>query len=141
MPHGDRIPPSFNRTSSSLSVIAALSCIGILAFVCSCNSNGSSKATPAPTTQAAADALPSNPQSSCTVSPQTFNSWFQSGTVAVNGVVNPADSVNFPTNNTNCDFYSWSMQMFLWLTSPAPPSYGGGRFVFDSPIFYERLSR
>ncbi|HEY1938432.1 MAG TPA: hypothetical protein VGJ33_10905 [Candidatus Angelobacter sp.] len=87
--------------------------------------------------QAAADALPSNPQSSCTVSPQTFNSWFQSGSAAVNGVVIPANSVNFPTNNTNCDFYQWSMQMFLWLTSPAPPSYGGGSFVFDSPVFYD----
>ena len=137
MPHADRIPTSFTHKSPSLSAIAVLFCIGILAFACSCNNDKTPSATPAPTTQAAADALPSNPQSSCTVSPQTFNSWFQSGAVAVNGVVNPADSVNFPTNNTNCDFYRWSMQMFLWLTSPAPPSYGGGRFVFDSPIFYD----
>jgi len=136
--NGNRIPASFNRKSSGLSTIAALSCIGILAFACSCNNGKASNATPTLATQAAAaDALPSNPQSSCTVSPQTFNSWFQSKTVAVNGIVNPADSVNFPTNNTNCDFYSWSMQMFLWLTSPAPSTYGGGRFVFDSPIFYD----
>lgn len=138
MPQEDRIPTSLNRKSSSLSAIAAFSCIGILTFACSCNNSQAAQTpTPTPTTQAAADALPSNPQSSCTVSPKTFNSWFQSGTAAVNGVVNPADSVNFPKNNTNCDFYSWSMQMFLWLTSPAPPSYGGGRFVFDSPIFYD----
>jgi hypothetical protein len=132
----DRIPTSFNQKSSRLSAIAALSCLGLLTFACSCN-NGKAMPTTQAAAQAAADALPSNPQSSCTVSPQTFNSWFQSGSAAVNGVVIPANSVNFPTNNTNCDFYQWSMQMFLWLTSPAPPSYGGGSFVFDSPVFYD----
>ena len=27
--------------------------------------------------------------------------------------------------------------MFLWLTSPAPPTYGGGGRIFDSPVFYD----
>jgi hypothetical protein len=27
--------------------------------------------------------------------------------------------------------------MFLWLTSPAPPAYGGGAHIFDSPAFFD----
>jgi hypothetical protein len=69
------------------------------------------------------------------VSP-VFASWFESGSVSLNGVVNPADSVTFP-NTPNCSFYQWSEQMFLWLTSPAPPRYGGGGRIFDSPVFYD----
>jgi len=68
-----------------------------------------------------------------------FNSFFQGGTAAVNGVVDPANSVTFPNNTSlhNCDFYQWSQQMFLWLTSPAPATYGGGGGrIFASPAFY-----
>jgi hypothetical protein len=83
-----------------------------------------------------AQSIPPNPMSSCTVSSALFASWFQSGTPALNGVVNPADSVTFP-NSPNCSFYQWSKQMFLWLTSPAPKAYGGGSFIFDSPTFYD----
>jgi len=77
--------------------------------------------------------LPSDPKPTCTVSASAFAGWFQSGSVTRNGIVNPADSVGFPTDNTNCDFYKWSSQMFLWLTSP---SYLGVGSVFDSPVFY-----
>src|ERR1700741_2384692 len=89
--------------------------------------------------------LPNDPQSTCTVSkgvqpPKTdtaeFAGWFHSGTAALNGVVDPADSVAFP-NNPNCSFYQWSQRMFLWLTSPAPASYGGGGGrIFASPAFF-----
>lgn len=88
-----------------------------------------------------AQSLPSNPQPSfnCAVSSTMFKGFFQGGTAAVNGVVNPANSVSF-TNNTglkNCDFYQWAQQMFLWLTSPTPPTYGGGGGrIFASPQFY-----
>jgi hypothetical protein len=86
---------------------------------------------------AAAQTIPTDAQPpACNVSAATFNGWFESGSPSVNGVVNPADSVNFP-GKTNCSFYEWSMQMFLWLTSPAPRSYGGGNFIFDSPVFYD----
>jgi len=87
-------------------------------------------------TAAEAQSVPPNPMSSCTVTPTLFASWFQSGTPALNGVVNPADSTTFP-NTPNCSFYQWSKQMFLWLTSPAPKVYGGGSFIFDSPSFYD----
>jgi len=90
---------------------------------------------------ASAQTLPANPQPSvnCAVSPAMFKGFFQGGTASVNGVVNPANSVTF-TNNpalANCDFYQWAQQMFLWLTSPTPPSYGGGGGrIFASPQFY-----
>ena len=90
----------------------------------------------APWGEAVAQTLPSDPTPSCTVSAATFASWFQSGTPSLNGVVNPANSVAFSAA-PNCSFYQWSKQMFLWLTSPAPPVYGSGAFIFDSPAFYD----
>jgi hypothetical protein len=74
------------------------------------------------------------------VSTSTFDTWFESGTPTLNGVVNPADSVSFPAT-PNCSFYQWSKQMFLWLTSPAPAVYGSGGFIFDSPAFYDYATR
>jgi hypothetical protein len=61
--------------------------------------------------------------------------WFQSGTVTANGFVNPANSLTLDTSN-NCNFYLWSQQMFMWMTSPASSIYGGNGVVFTSPVFY-----
>src|SRR5216117_2046301 len=79
--------------------------------------------------------LPTDAQDACQLPAATFAGWFQSGTVSLNGVVNPADS----TQNLapNCGFYAWSEQMFMWLTSPASSAYGGGAHIFDSPAFYD----
>jgi len=85
---------------------------------------------------AAAQTVPTDPQVVASLSPAVFNSWFQSGTASLDGVVNPANSVTFPAT-PNFSFYAWSEQMFLWLTSPAPPVYGGGGRIFDSPTFFE----
>lgn len=63
-------------------------------------------------------AIPSDVQDTCPVPTKTFNSWFESGSASLNGAVNAADSLAFPTVNTVCDFYQWGEQMFLWLTSP-----------------------
>lgn len=84
----------------------------------------------------------------CTFKWFSIQNWFPSqisGFLPVNGIVNPADSIHFQLNNpsnlpgfnTNCDFYRWSAQMFLWLTSPPPSNYGQGSHVFNSPIFYD----
>jgi hypothetical protein len=85
---------------------------------------------------AGASNLPTDPQNACPLTATTFDGWFQSGSVTLNGAVNPANSL---VNLTpNCGFYQWGQQMFLWLTSPAPAEYGGGGGrVFDSPVFYD----
>jgi hypothetical protein len=59
---------------------------------------------------------------------------FQSGSVSLNGVVKAADSTAFLV--PNCGFFQWSEQMFLWMTSPAPASYGGGGRIMFSPKFF-----
>jgi hypothetical protein len=79
--------------------------------------------------------VPIDAQDACPLSAATFASWFQLGTVSLNGVVNPADSlVNLLPD---CGFYAWSEQMFMWLNSPAPTAYGGGARIFDSPAFFD----
>lgn len=84
-----------------------------------------------------AQSIPADAQTTCTVTAPVFATWFETGSVTLNGVAKPADSVNFP-NQPNCSFYQWSEQMFLWLTSPTPPSYGGGGGrIFSSPAFYD----
>lgn len=83
--------------------------------------------------------LPADAGSSCATSltPAEFDAWFEAGAASLNGAVLPANSVKFP-NSPNCSFYEWSEQMFLWLTSPAPPRYGGGGgLVMNSPAFYD----
>ena len=79
--------------------------------------------------------LPTDVLQSCTVSSSDFNSWFASQTVSENGAVNAANSVTAP-HNDNCDFYKWSEQMFLWVTSPnTSGSYSSGT-VMESDSFY-----
>src|SRR6185312_3912082 len=89
-------------------------------------------------TAANAQTIPSDPMQNpdCVVSPTTFAGWFASGTPTVDGVVKPANSIQFQPSS-NCAFYVWSEQMFMWLTSPAPASYGGTGPVFDSNAFYQ----
>ena len=79
--------------------------------------------------------VPTDAQDACPLPPATFAGWFESGSVSLNGVVNPANSLLNLT--PNCGFYEWSEQMFMWLNSPAPPSYGGGSHIFDSPAFFD----
>jgi hypothetical protein len=79
--------------------------------------------------------VPTDAQDFCPLDAATFAGWFQSGSVALNGVVNPADSL--VSLAPNCGFYQWSEQMFMWLTSPAPAVYGGGAHIFDSPTFFD----
>lgn len=76
--------------------------------------------------------LPPDPQLTCTLTPQQFASWFASGKVTLNGLVTPPNSVTFQHQNP-CEFYQWSAQMFLWITSQTSAS---GGHVFDSPTFY-----
>jgi hypothetical protein len=73
------------------------------------------------------------PASNATLS---FTDWFKNhnpGTVNAEAVA--ADSLHF-SDLPNADFYRWSYQMFLWLTSPAQSTYGGTGRVFSSPEFF-----
>jgi hypothetical protein len=77
--------------------------------------------------------LPSDAMPTCVVTPTVFATWFQLGSPSANGLVNPADSINFPNpNNNNCPFHQWSEQMFLWLTSPT-----NGGLVLTTPTFFD----
>lgn len=83
----------------------------------------------------AQDRLPPtyDPTSTCDVNQSQLNTWFTSGAVSKNGMVNAANGDTFPPiQNTACDFYKWGAQMFLWLTSPLADTP-----VFDGPMFYD----
>src|SRR5438874_7225434 len=110
----------FANKVSSLSLAAALTLMLLL-----------------PVRSVKAQTIPSDARTTCTVTSTDFASWFESGTPTLNGVVKPADSLNFK-DQPNCSFYQWAEQMFLWITSPAPPTYcGGGSRVFDSSAFFD----
>jgi len=83
-----------------------------------------------------AQTIPSDAQPTCTVTAAQFAGWFESRTPSLNGVVKPADSLNFPDPPMNCAFYQWAEQMFLSLTSPATDC-GGTTHVFDTPAFFD----
>jgi hypothetical protein len=84
------------------------------------------------------ESIPADAGSGCagSLSASEFNTWFEAGEASLNGAVKPANSLNF-ADRPNCNFYKWSEQMFLWLTSPAPPRYGGGGLVMNTPAFFD----
>lgn len=79
--------------------------------------------------------LPTDVLKSCIVGSTDFSSWFESKSVTENGIVTPANSVTF-THQNNCDFYKWSEQMFLWMTSPMKEGDYSSGTVIASPSFY-----
>lgn len=85
---------------------------------------------------AAQTVIPGDVKPTCALTPVEFAGWFSSGNVSPNGGVDPANSIAF-SGSSNCAFYKWSEQMFLWVTSPSPAKYGGGAHVFDSQVFYD----
>jgi hypothetical protein len=79
--------------------------------------------------------LPQDVLPACTVSQDTFDTWFHTGKATENGLVTEANSVDFGHNN-NCEFYQWSERMFLWITSQNRGSTESGGTVMESPLFY-----
>ena len=80
--------------------------------------------------------IPSDAEPTCTVSANTLAGWFTLQEITENGPVAVPDSVNFD-DSTDCNFYQWSWQMFLWLTSNAIGTSDPDAMVFDSPVFYD----
>lgn len=76
--------------------------------------------------------FPSDVAQTCV--PSSIDSWFASGNVTKNGTVNAANSTG--TFTTDCDFYKWGSQMFLWLTSPVSGG-SNGTYTFNQPGFYD----
>ncbi|THF48343.1 hypothetical protein [Allorhizobium terrae] len=76
-----------------------------------------------------AQAMPA-PAPTCAVTPDMFKAWQDT---SYGGGLNfkPANSASF-NDATNCDFYQWGAQMFLWLTSRDR----SGNLVIFSPNFY-----
>jgi hypothetical protein len=74
--------------------------------------------------------LPQDMKNLCELSDIEFATWFKNGEITENGIVTPANSVDFVHNN-NCDFYKWSERMFLWMTSTSD-----NKNIFESPEFY-----
>ncbi|HEX8513622.1 MAG TPA: hypothetical protein VF688_11025 [Allosphingosinicella sp.] len=84
---------------------------------------------------AVAQPLPSDPQMTCMFSKAAFAGMFESGSVTLNGAVNPANStVNPGAAGPPCPFFLWADQMYLWLTGPA--SGNSGPITLFSPTFY-----
>jgi hypothetical protein len=73
--------------------------------------------------------LPSDTSDNCKVDPKVDSDYSTIGRAGPSNVT--ADTALSP-----CYIYYRSEQMFFWLTSPPPPDYGSGRFVFTSPVFY-----
>lgn len=82
--------------------------------------------------------LPSDAYNACPLDKAEMATWFRSTEITLNGSVMAANSAKFPINNTNCDFFKWSAQMFLWLTSPAElKATGDMSYIFDADGFYD----
>jgi hypothetical protein len=48
----------------------------------------------------AAQTIPADAKATCTVTSAVFDTWFETGTPSLNGVVKPANSVTFPNTPT-----------------------------------------
>src|SRR5579871_1046537 len=114
-------PSPLSTYSVALTLAFATTCL-----VLSCGGSGSSS-------------LPADARPDCVFSSADFAALFVSGTVTLDGSVKPANGFSFGSPLAhNCSFYQWAEQMFLWVTSPAPVSYGGGGGrVFASPVFFD----
>ncbi|PSL23314.1 hypothetical protein [Chitinophaga ginsengisoli] len=113
-----------------ISLMAAVTLIWLGA--CNNNSNNKTSESAVGVSPYSRIQLPQDAMATCTVSKDTFNTWFKGGTATENGAVTAANSVTFGHQN-NCDFYQWSERMFLWITSSSE-QYGGS--VMASPVFY-----
>ncbi|WP_147124552.1 hypothetical protein [Shimia ponticola] len=76
--------------------------------------------------------FPQDFKNTCGVDAATLQDWFGGVAPSQNGFVVPANSVTFD-DSTNCNFYKWGAQMFLWLTSPT----NQGPVIFNSPVFFD----
>lgn len=113
----------------SISIFLFTLCLVTMVFY-NCGPGNSTKSETTDTAVLQQTNLPQDVLQSCVVNVDTLASWFVSGQITENGQVKAANSLLFNPQN-NCSFYTWSEQMFLWLTSK-----DGSGTVFESPDFY-----
>ena len=75
--------------------------------------------------------IPEDAKPTCAIDQKTFESWLDKESPNSNRVFLPPDGFSEPFES-ECAFYQWGAQMFLWLTSPAENTY-----VFDSTGFFD----
>lgn len=80
-----------------------------------------------------AQVIPNDAKPTCTIPEADFKKFFKNGSVELDGMAVPADSVAFREALDICVFYRQSAQMFLWVTSPTQ----GGKRVFDGEEFFD----
>lgn len=114
------------KKTTTIGVVTAI-VVAIAFFACQ---SGKSKTDNSTLTASRKSVFPSDVMQSCPMNPDSFNTWFASGKVSENGLVNHANSLTF-IHDSNCNFYRWSQQMFLWVTSPYEK-----RSVMESSVFY-----
>ncbi|NMH66594.1 hypothetical protein [Shewanella salipaludis] len=87
-------------------------------------------------TVSAKEFIPANVTHSCYIAKSELETWSGGKALRPDSVFTPADSVTFD-DATVCNFYKWSWQMFLWLTS-ADSRYGAAEdLVFDGQLFFD----
>ncbi len=80
--------------------------------------------------------VPADAVDACPLDTAAFGFWLD-GPLVVDARFKVPDSAQPIELKPNCGFYAWGEQMFLWLNSPPPSSYGAGARVFESPVFYD----
>ena len=116
--------------TKKISIIALLVMIVLSVPSCKENTDKKTENEDLATSESYVDVVPLETAQSCVLTASEFSTWFDSGSVTANGVVNSANSLG--TFNNSCDFYKWSWQMFLWHFSPKDDSY-----VYDTEPFYD----
>jgi hypothetical protein len=78
------------------------------------------------------DAKPVDVYPTCIITNEEFNQWKDTTGTYQGDAFNAADSLQFD-DETACNFYKWSWQMFLWLTTKET----AGKHVFDGKLFFD----
>ena len=79
--------------------------------------------------------VPDDAKPTCTVTESELEGWFDASSIGATGIVSPPDGLTFD-DSTDCNFYKWSWQMFLWAISPTKIEEGG-TWVFDGKDFFD----
>lgn len=125
---------------TNITKITRLSAIIAMVLFASCGSNPTPPAASADLAQTGPvsvhGGLPQDVLKCCTVSEDTFKTWFADNKPAPNGMVTNPNAVTL-VHDTNCQFYQYAQRMFLWINSPLNSGQPNGLRVFQSQAFFD----